>query len=365
MWQWRFLADLSDELTSLRVLSDAYGLDEALPALTRLTNLRELDIDLGVTCPSPQWFIIQNREPFVRPPAAEELTQAFQALPSLQRVGVHAASQSYHIRFQDPGRIEVCMTLNVVANEPVWAPCVEDQMDEATRPRLSSLVVYFRGISASPSLHGCSVLRELVLAHCSPQFGLMCVDTFEVTGLEAVAGTLTRLVVNTDRILTLVHVPPGLRLQSLMLVCPGALAVVGSVAGMARGLKEALFGYAVLLEDSAELVFGISSRLSNAVLEVVGGQPLKQALSFTHAALVGQWWHGVRQGSMASDCLGSLCCRVRVWSHHRLCPAHTLFPRYGIVPTHDDRDVRLNQLDNGYYAPPAWHSPPFLERQNW
>ncbi len=123
-WRWRFVDDLSDQLTSLRVLCDGYRLREAMPALNRLTNLRELDIDLGETCPSPLWFINQNREPLVRRPGAEEFKQSIQAVSSLQRVGVHAASQSYHIRLQDPGCIEVCMTLNMVANEPIWAPCM-------------------------------------------------------------------------------------------------------------------------------------------------------------------------------------------------------------------------------------------------
>jgi hypothetical protein len=314
-----------------------------MEALTRLTNLTQLDIDVGQTT---------ENSPL------EGVIQVLRAVPSLQGVGVHSASHCYRngLRWvKTPDCREVRMTVNLISKEYAWTPYMEDQMSEASRPRLSSLVIHFRGILFCPSLHGCSALRELVLAYCSRQFASVSGDHFSVAGLEAVAGTLTRLVISTDRILTSVTFPQGLRLQSLMLVCPGTLALFGDVITVCGGLEEALLGYAGLSGAGTELVSMLSSRLLSARLEVIGSQPLRQDLQFTHAGLVGQWWHGVHQLSMASDRLGPLCCRVRVRRHGRLCPAHTSFAQYGIIPAHDDRDVRLNEQDSVYDTKPIWH----------
>jgi hypothetical protein len=333
-------------------------------SLPRLTNLTQLDLDVTDTSYSPSWWpvvahpndspvrhLLQNSHP-----KAHRLLEAIQAVPSLKKVGVHSACDCLYLRLPDPGCDEVHRTLNVMFNEMCWSPCVEEQVDEASRPHLASLVVYFRGISSCPSLHGCSVLRELVLAHCSRQFASVSPDPFSVVGLEAVAGTLTRLVVSTDRALTIVHMPTSLRLQSLMLVCPGTLAVHGDVLSAWSGIKEALFGYAEVGGDTAELTSRLSCRLSSAELEVFGSQPLRQGLMFTHPALVGQWWHGVYQKSMSSIRLGSHCCRVRVWKDGRMCPPHTTFARYGIMSAHDDRDVWLNRRDLNCGPFPDWYS---------
>jgi hypothetical protein len=335
---WQFVEHLSLELTSLRLFSCGFGVIDAISPLTRMTNLTQIDIDVGQTFASRK---------------LKGLMDALGAVPSLQGIGFHAASECAYNRLRDPGCGEVRMTVNLMSKERSYTPYLEDQMDEGTRPRLSSLVVHFNGILFCPSLHGCSALRDLVLAHCSRQFASVGQDHFSVVGLDAVAGTLTRLVVSTDRALTSVHIPSGLRLQSLMLVCPGNLALHGNV--MCTGLKEALLGYAELSGDSRELVHGLGSRLSVAELEVLGSQPLRQSLQFTHPALVGQWWHGVHQKSMASIRLGSLCCRVRVWRKACLCPAHASFAQYGIIPTHADRAIPLNQHDNDYRTRPTWH----------
>jgi hypothetical protein len=345
---WRFLEHIPGGLTSLKLFSSGFGLVNAMQSLTCLTSLRQLDIYVGQTRSSD---------------TPEGLVEALQAVPSLQGVGVHSGSDCYRNWLKQPycGG-EVRMTMNLISKELGWTPYMEDQMSEASRPRLSSLVIHFRGILFCPSLHGCSALRELVLAHCSRQFASVCPDHFSVRGLEAVAGTLTRLVLSSDRALTTIQLPQGLRLQSLLVVCLGTLAVYGDASSACIGLKEALLGYAEMSGDTAEFVFGLSSRLSRAELEVIGSQPLRQGLRYTHAALVGQWWHGVHQKSMASDRQGSLCCRVRVWRHGRLCPAHASFAQYGIISTHEDRDVRLNQHDNEYNVRPTWH--PVL-RASW
>jgi hypothetical protein len=226
--------------------------------LTRLTNLKELDVDVGQTSGSPSWYPGDNSWHQWGRPKAQALLQAIRAVPSLQRVGVHSASQSFHVNLPDPGGIEVCRTLNVVS-EPMWSPSVEEQVDEASRS-LSSMLIYFRAITTCPSLHGCSMLRELVLAHCSRGFGGVCQDPFLLVGLEAVAATLTRLVISTDRALTEVHVPEALRLRTLMLVCPGKLALHGNASLVCSGLEEALLGYADLPGNSAELASCLSPR---------------------------------------------------------------------------------------------------------
>ncbi len=336
---WQFLEHVSLELTSLRLFSCRFGVIDAISTLTRLTNLTQIDIDVGQTCSYQK---------------LKGLMDAFRAVPWLQCLGFHAASECAYNRLRDPGCREVRMTVNLLSKDRHWTPYLEDQMDEGTRPRLSSLVVHFDGILFCPSLHGCSALRELVLAHCSRQFASVCQDHFSVVGLDVVAGTLTRLVVSTDRALTSIHIPSGVCLQSLMLVCPGTLALHGNV--VCTGLKEALLGYTELSGDSRGLVSGLGSRLSGAELEVLGSQPLRQGLLFTNPALVGQWWHGVHQKSMASIRLGSLCCRVRVWRHGRLCPPHASFAQYGIIPTHADRAIPLNQHDNDYKTRPTWHA---------
>ncbi len=336
---WQFVEHLSLELTSLRLFSCGFGVIDAISTLTRLTNLIQVDIDVGQTFGSRK---------------LTGLMQALRAIPWLQGVGFHSASECAYNRLRDPGCTEVRITVNVMSKERGWASYLEDQMDEATRPRLSILVVHFSGILFCPSLHRCSALQELVLAHCSRQFASVCQDHFSVVGLDAVAGTLTRLVVSSDRVLTSVHIPSGLRLQSLMLVCPGTLALLGNL--VCTGLKEALLGYKELSGDSGDLVRGLGGRLSGAELEVLGSQPLRQDLWFTRPGLVGQWWHGVHQKSMASVRLGSLCCRVRVWRHGRLCPPHGSFAQYGVIPTHADRDIPLNQHDNNYRTRPTWHA---------
>jgi hypothetical protein len=340
---WAFLDHVPVGLASLRLFSSGFGLIKAMQTLTRLTNLTQLDIDVGQATESR---------------TLEGLMQGLRAVPSLQGVGVHSTSECVRNRLKDPDCKEVRMTMNLISRELGWTPYMEDQMSEASRPRLSSLVIHFRGILFCPSLHGCATLRELVLAHCSRDFASVCPDHFSVGGLDAVAGTLTRLVISTDRVLTSVTIPQGLRLQSLMLICPGTLAMYGDVSRLCIGLKEALLGYAELSGASTELLSRLSSRLSSAQLEVVGSQPLRQDLQYTHAGLVGQWWHGVYQQSMASECRGSLCCRVRVWRHGCLCPAHDSFAQYGIIPAHDDRDVRMNENDMEYGARPSWHLHP-------
>jgi hypothetical protein len=352
-------------LTSLRVFCNGAELVEAMRSLVRLTNLTQLDVDVGHTSGSPSWWPADKHSdeypvPQLRNqsfPKAHELRDAIRAVPSLRMVGVHSASASHHVNVQDPGGLEVCRTLNLVFNTPPWSPTVEEQIDEASRPRLSSLVVHFHGINACPSLLGCSMLRELVLSHFSRQFTTVCPDPFSVVGLEAVVGTLTRLVVSTDRNLTSVHMPRCLRLQSLMLVCPGTLAVHGDVSSACSRLKEGLLGYSKVAGDGAELASLLSCHTSSAEVEVPASPPLRQGLRFTHASLVGQWWHGVYHKSMSSIGADSACCRVRVWEDGRLCPHYMTFARYGIMSVRDEGDLRLNQLNGGYRAMADWRCP--------
>jgi hypothetical protein len=366
--RWRFVEHLPIALTSLRVSCGGPELTKAMRALVRLTDLTHLDVDVGHTSGSPSWWPADKHSdeypvPQLRNqsfPKADELRDAIRAVPSLQKVGVHSASQSHHVSLSDPGGLEVCRTLNLMFNIAPWSPSVEEQVDEASRPRLSSLIVYFRGISACPSLHGCSMLRELVLSHCLGQFTTVCPDTFSVVGLEAVVGTLTRLVISTDRNLTSVHMPRSLRLQSLMLVCPAMLAVHGDVSSVCSRLKEGLLGYSEVAGEGAKLASLLSCHMSSAEVEVLGTPPLRQGLRFTQASLVGQWWHGVHQKSMSSIGADAACCKVRVWEDGRLCPPHMAFVRYGIMSARDDGDVRLNQLNGGYGLMANWHSPPVL-----
>jgi hypothetical protein len=334
--RWRFVEHLPIALTSLRVFCNGVELIEAMRSLVWLTNLTQLDVDGGHTSGSPSWWPADKHSdeypvPQLRSqmfPKAHELLDAIRAVPSLQKAGVHSASGSHHVSVQDPGGLEVFRTLNLIFNTAPWSPTVEEQIDEASRLRLSSLVVHFRGINACPSLLGCSMLRELVLSHCSRRFTNARPDPFSVVGLEAVEGTLTRLVVSTDRKLTSVHMPRCLRLQSLMLVCPGTLAVHGDVSSVCSRLKEGLLGYSEVAGEGAELASLLGCQMSSAEVEVLGSPPLRQGLRFTHASLVGQWWHGVYHKSMSSIGADSACCRVRVWGGHDICSIwHTVGAR--------------------------------------